>query len=198
MLMSLHGVVICLLIGALSAKAVAGNDNPIQESRLSVFTAVDETAENKEVEGALRQESQPINEENCWVAASQRYGVDAWLLYSIAQQESSLNPRALNRNKDGTFDIGIMQINSSHLTTLAGFGIRAEHLWEPCLNIQVGAWILADSIRQFGPNWNAVGGYNVGTKRSKHKETLRERYARRVYLRYQRNLRLQQQSQASN
>lgn len=196
--MSLHGVVICLLIGALSAKAVAGNDNLVQESRLSVISADEETTANTEVEGALRQESQPINEEeNCWVAASQRYRVDAWLLYAIAQQESSLNPRALNRNKDGTFDIGVMQINSSHLPTLAGFGIRAEHLWEPCLNIQVGAWILADSIRQFGPNWNAVGGYNVGSKRSKHKETLRERYARRVYERYQRNLRLQQQSQAS-
>ena len=145
-----------------------------------------------------RQEDRVSQEgENCWEAAAKRYGVDAWLLYAIAQQESSLNPRAFNRNKDGTFDIGLMQINSSHLAQLASFGIRAEHLWEPCFNIQIGAWVLADSIRQFGPNWNAVGGYNVGNGKKKGHAEKRADYARRVYLRYQRNLGLQQQSQAS-
>ena len=33
---------------------------------------------------------------NCWVDAGTRYQIDPWLLYSIAQQESSLNPLAVN------------------------------------------------------------------------------------------------------
>ncbi len=35
------------------------------------------------------------------------------LLRSIAEAESGLNPAAINRNSNGTYDFGVMQINSS-------------------------------------------------------------------------------------
>lgn len=128
--------------------------------------------------------------DNCWVQAADRYGVDAWLLYSIATQESGINPRALGRNRDGTYDIGVMQINSTHLPRLAKYGIRLEHLWDACMNIHVGAWILAQAIQQFGANWNAVGAYNAGTAKSKKRDALRAKYASRVHGIYRRYVRM--------
>lgn len=128
----------------------------------------------------------PEASDNCWVRASDRYGVDPWLLYSIATQESGLNPGAIGKNRNGTYDIGVMQINSIHLPRLAKYGIRLEHLWEPCMNIHVGAWVLAQAIREFGANWNAVGAYNAGTARTEKRDALRAKYASRVHRIYRR------------
>jgi hypothetical protein len=55
-----------------------------------------------------------------------------------------------------------MQINTIHLPMLTKFGIRREHLFAPCVSQQVGAWILADCIRQFGATWKSVGCYYAG------------------------------------
>jgi soluble lytic murein transglycosylase-like protein len=97
----------------------------------------------------------------CWDDAAQRYQVSSALLYAIARTESGLNPRAINRNTNGSRDIGLMQINSAWLPALATHGIGERELFEPCTNIQVGAWILAGNIRRLGYTWNAVGAYNA-------------------------------------
>ena len=65
---------------------------------------------------------------NCWQLAASRYHVDPLLLYAIAKVESGLNPTARNVNSDGSRDIGLMQINSRHLPTLAQYGITEQHL----------------------------------------------------------------------
>src|SRR4051812_45901669 len=70
----------------------------------------------------------------CWEAAAQRYQLEASLLYAIAATESGLNPRAENRNTNGSVDVGLMQINSTWLPTLARHGIHADDLWQPCIN----------------------------------------------------------------
>lgn len=133
-------------------------------------------------------------EPNCWAEAGNRYGVDPWLLYSIAQQESSLRPHIVSRrNSDGTYDIGMMQINSWWLSKLAEFGIKKDHLFDACMNIHVGAWILAQAIQSLGPNWNAVGAYNAGVKKSAKRDKLRADYAARIYRRYRSNLRVFEQ-----
>jgi soluble lytic murein transglycosylase-like protein len=62
----------------------------------------------------------------CWDEAAARYGLSSHLLYAIARTESGLNPAAVGRNRDGSRDIGLMQINSSWLPTLAGHGTAAS------------------------------------------------------------------------
>jgi soluble lytic murein transglycosylase-like protein len=111
---------------------------------------------------------------HCFEWASQRYGMSALLLQAIAQQESGLNPKALNRNSNGSTDVGLMQINTSWLPTLARHGIRPADLWDPCTNIMVGAWILGSNLVRMGPTVAALGAYNA------RDPVKRERYARQV------------------
>lgn len=111
----------------------------------------------------------------CWDQAAARYRVSSQLLYAIARTESGLNPRAIGRNRDGSRDIGLMQINSAWLPTLASLGIGERELFEPCTNIEVGAWILAGNVQRLGYTWDAVGAYNAVSP------ALRRAYAERVY-----------------
>ncbi|MGU7779710.1 transglycosylase SLT domain-containing protein [Burkholderia sp. PU8-34] len=101
--------------------------------------------------------------------------VSVSLMRGIAQVESGMNPNAVNTNTNGTIDIGLMQINSTWLPTLAREGITQQSLFDPCTNAYVGAWILSQNIRQLGPNWNAIGAYNSASPDK------RLAYARKVY-----------------
>ncbi len=115
----------------------------------------------------------------CWNDAATRYQVNSALLYAIARTESGLNPLAIGRNPNGSRDIGLMQINSVWLSTLATYGISERDLLEPCTNIHVGAWILSYNFYRLGYTWDAVGAYNAVSPRS-----------RRVYInKVRRNLR---------
>jgi len=112
----------------------------------------------------------------CWDEVGERYDINPALLYAIAKAESGLNPRAVNRaNLNGSYDVGLMQINSAWLPQLRRFGIDEGQLYEPCVNLEVGAWILAQNMRRFGRTWEAVGAYNAASPDK------RLRYARAVY-----------------
>lgn len=135
----------------------------------------------------------------CFQKAGDTYKIDPLLLISIAQVESGMNYKAigLNKTKSGvvkTEDIGLMQINSSWLPELKkSFGISRDMLLNnPCQNVYVGAWVLAWNIFNHGADWNAVGAYNAGFKKSGEKN--RERYLNKVYLRY---IRLLQKDRAT-
>jgi soluble lytic murein transglycosylase-like protein len=110
----------------------------------------------------------------CWEDAAARYGVNASVLYAIAKTESGLNPLATNRNKNGSYDIGLMQINSSWLPILRKYGVHEQQLFDPCTSIHVGAWILAQNMHRLGNSWEAVGAYNA------RRPELRAKYAQKV------------------
>jgi soluble lytic murein transglycosylase-like protein len=97
----------------------------------------------------------------CWQEVADKYQVNANLLYAIAKTESSLNPTAVNHNANGSYDIGLMQINSSWLSTLQRFGIKEKDLYRPCVSIEVAAWILAQNMQRHGATWAAIGAYNT-------------------------------------
>ncbi|MBI4294450.1 MAG: lytic transglycosylase domain-containing protein [Betaproteobacteria bacterium] len=104
----------------------------------------------------------------CWDDAATRYQVNSTLLHAIARTESGLNPVAIGRNPNGSRDIGLMQINSAWLSTLATYGINERELFEPCTNIHVGAWILSHNFYRLGYTWDAVGAYNAASPRLRH------------------------------
>ena len=131
--------------------------------------------------------AQPVAPE-CFEASAQRHRLDVRLLKAVARVESGMNPGAVNlshRERTGTVDIGLMQINSAWLPTLARHGIREANLREPCTNIEVGAWILADVVARHGNQWQAVGAYNAACTRLKGEACTAQRaaYAWKVFRR---------------
>jgi soluble lytic murein transglycosylase-like protein len=111
----------------------------------------------------------------CWAETGNKYGINPYLLYAIAKTESGLNPSAVNRNRNGSYDVGLMQINSSWFPTLLKYGITEKQLYDPCVSIEVGAWILAQNMRHHGNSWNAVGAYNSNNP------TRSRQYAMKIY-----------------
>lgn len=97
---------------------------------------------------------------NYFEEAGEYYRIDPKILYSIAKIESKFNPNAINRNTNGTVDIGIMQINSVHMKELIKRGFRQEHLFNPKINIFVGAWILRQCFDKHGVSKDGLTCYN--------------------------------------
>ena len=117
---------------------------------------------------------------HCYKEAGSRYGIDPLMLKAIAITESSVRPNI----ESLTQEIGLMGINRSWLPILSKrYGLSEQDVWQPCTNVQVGAWILASNYRQFGKNWNAVGAYNAACKKLNSVECKRTRlrYSQKVY-----------------
>lgn len=124
---------------------------------------------------ALPRHAKEIPYIKCFIEASAKYSVELPLLVAIAEKESGFNPLAYNAsNRDGSFDIGIMQINSYWIKG----AYKKGHFVEPCFNIHFGAYVLSDSVRQWGYNWKGVGKYNA---RSPEKGYI---YTKDLYPRY--------------
>lgn len=123
----------------------------------------------------------------CFEEAGAQYNVNPDLLRGMAKVESGMRPEAINNTHKAvtnSVDLGMMQINSRWLPILAKHNITREDLLkDACLNVKVGAWILADNMRRHGPNWTAVGAYNAACSQLKGDacESARMGYAAKVW-----------------
>jgi soluble lytic murein transglycosylase-like protein len=117
-------------------------------------------------------------ESYCFDEAGLRYGINPQILRAIAKVESNFNPGAINWNTNGSYDFGVMQINSIWAPTLGKE--RWNTLGDPCSNIKTGASILAGCMKKYGYTWEAIGCYNSQTPDK------RDKYARSVFKQLQR------------
>ena len=125
----------------------------------------------------------------CFDEAGAMYGINPLILRTIAKVESGYNSRAINWNTNGTYDFGVMQINSSWVSTI---GIdQWNRLGDRCSNIKTGAMILSSCMKKYGYTWKAIGCYNSQTPDK------RDRYAMIVFKELQHIERQEQQLKKS-
>jgi soluble lytic murein transglycosylase-like protein len=96
----------------------------------------------------------------CVSAAADYHRVNPWVLRAILKVESDFNPSAVNRNANGTLDVGMAQINSIHFGELARWGVAPAHLLDGCTASYVAAWHLARQIRTYGNSWFGIASYH--------------------------------------
>ena len=116
----------------------------------------------------------------CLERAAAWANVHPTLLRAIAWTESEGNPSALNWNRNGSYDVGLMQINSWwYHRGLASIWLR---LGDPCVNAAAGTWVLKQCVGEYGYTWDAIGCYNAGSgwARSPKRRAAALRYIRRV------------------
>ncbi|MBU5635363.1 lytic transglycosylase domain-containing protein [Geomonas sp. Red69] len=114
----------------------------------------------------------------CFEEAGVEYGINPQILRAIAKVESNFNPAAVNYNTNGTYDFGLMQINSSWAPTIGKQ--RWNSLGDPCNSVKTGAWILSMCMEKYGYTWKAIGCYNSQTPDK------RDRYSKKVFDQLQR------------
>ena len=110
----------------------------------------------------------------CINYAAATYHVPATMIISVLETEGGKNGEA-NKNKNGSLDYGPMQINSCWLQEVSRYGVTKHELqYNPCVNVTVGTWILAQSIASGKNVWHGVGSYHSRTK------VFNERYREKV------------------
>ncbi len=115
---------------------------------------------------------------SCVNDAAVTYAVPAELILAIIFVEGGRNGIAM-ANTNGTFDYGVMQINSSWLSKLIQFNTSAQQLqFDACENVMVGTWILKQNITNTPDLFKAIGNYHS------HTPALNSRYATQVLFIY--------------
>lgn len=101
----------------------------------------------------------------CVAQASVRYDVPELLLHSILMKENGRTGKC-SRNKDGTMDCGLAQINSLWLLDFAKKGVRPEYIvHDACTNIHAGAYVLRYNYNLKRDWFQAIVSYNIGPYR---------------------------------
>ncbi|MCB9063242.1 MAG: lytic transglycosylase domain-containing protein [Halobacteriovoraceae bacterium] len=119
--------------------------------------------------------------ENCIVSIAKKNNIDPVLILSIARKESNFNPKAKNHNNNGTYDLGLMQINSSWRDKLKKKGISFNDLYDVCTNVKTAVWILKNNFKDYGKNWHSIGVYHAGTRKGRTFSKIRQMYAYDIF-----------------
>jgi len=104
----------------------------------------------------------------CLMIAAQTYSVPPQVLVGILHVEGGRIGQQV-ANKNGSYDLGPMQINTIWLPELAknwGVSQKVAHKWlrdDGCTNVNVAAWILRQHLVETGSLAKAVAQYHSRT-----------------------------------
>lgn len=115
----------------------------------------------------------------CSIAAAIKYAVPANLVLAVADVEGGRAGQwVINRN--GTHDVGAMQLNTTYLRELARYGIApADVAAAGCYAYDLATWRLARHLaRDQGDIWQRAANYHSRTP--SHNAKYRERLMRRA------------------
>ncbi len=118
---------------------------------------------------------------DCINRAAIIYHVSATVILSVMKIENGRNGQAVH-NKNGTYDLGVMQINEIWLPTIAPFGYtRSDLQFNACKNVAVGAWLISRNLAEgrSASAWKSIANYHSRTK------IYNEPYSKSIYKNYQ-------------
>lgn len=127
--------------------------------------------------------SQPVQEavlDKCIVVAAKHFNINPLVIKAIARVEGG-GIGTLSKNTNGTYDMGVMQINTIHIPAIqkAYPALTWQDLtYKPCVNIGVGTWILRQRLDETDDFWKGVAHYHSKTPK------YRDRYLRLVRVQY--------------
>jgi hypothetical protein len=104
----------------------------------------------------------------CLMLASQTYSVPPAVLVGLYKAEGGAVGQEV-RNKNGSYDLGPMQINTVWMPDLAtrwGVSESTARKWvrdDACTNVSVAAWILQNHIKETGSLSQAIAHYHSRT-----------------------------------
>lgn len=104
----------------------------------------------------------------CLMLASQTYSVPPAVLVGIYKAEGGKVGQEV-RNKNGSYDMGPMQINTVWLPQLAekwGVNESTARKWvrdDACINVEIAAWILKSHLLETGSLSQAIAHYHSRT-----------------------------------
>lgn len=104
----------------------------------------------------------------CLFLAAQNYSVPPAVLVGIMDVEGGKVGQAV-KNKNGSYDLGPMQINTIWMPELAehwGVSKNTAKKWvrdDACTNMNVAAWILKQHIEETGSLGQAIAQYHSRT-----------------------------------
>jgi soluble lytic murein transglycosylase-like protein len=105
----------------------------------------------------------------CIFLAAQTYSLPPAVLMGIYQVESGKVGEETGPNKNGSYDLGPMQINTVWMDSLSkkwDVSSDVARTWvrdDPCTNVGVASWILRESLDETGDLSKAVAMYHSRT-----------------------------------
>lgn len=105
----------------------------------------------------------------CIFLASQQYQVPPAVLIGIMKVEGGQVGQEVGPNRNGTYDLGPMQINTVWMDELAdrwNVSPDTARAWvrdDECVNVGVAAWILRRQINHTGSLSAGIARYHSGT-----------------------------------
>ncbi|MCX2889470.1 MULTISPECIES: transglycosylase SLT domain-containing protein [unclassified Pseudomonas] len=108
---------------------------------------------------------------DCVVQAAQRQGVPANVLLAISSKESGKNGQSVS-NRNGTFDLGHFQINTTHWGPKGVFAAypaitKSDVAWRGCYNAELAAWLLRQKLDENNGQdfWTRAANYHSRTRK---------------------------------